>query len=257
MKFISGCYTDIGTRKSTNQDSMLLLHADTPQGEAVFASVCDGMGGLAKGEVASSDTIYALSNWFRTKFPELIAGGALNAEELRRQWMELMRDQDSRISRYGAQNGWKLGTTLVCLLIYNGQYYVGNIGDSRAYLLSDQIYQITHDHTVVQRKLDQGLITFEQAMSDPQRSVLLQCIGASDYVEPDFFGGAVYPDQSFLLCCDGFRHVIAPGELFESLRAQRCPSTEAIEQNLYQLTELNKNRGETDNISAIVIRTCP
>lgn len=168
-----------------------------------------------------------------------------------------MREQDSRISRYGAVNGWKLGTTLVCLLIFGGQYYVGNIGDSRAYLLSDQTYQITHDHTVVQRKLDQGLITMEQAATDPQRSVLLQCIGASDYVEPDFFGGPVAPGQTYLLCCDGFRHVVSPAEMFEALGPGRCQSTNAIEQALAQLTELNKSRGETDNISAILICVCP
>lgn len=255
MKYLSGYYTDVGTQKKTNQDSMLLMHADTAYGEAVFAVVCDGMGGLQKGELASSESAAAMREWFVQGFPLLIQGGVLDTEGLHRDWLNIMRTQDARISRYGAEYGLSLGTTLVCLLLFRDQYYVANIGDSRAYLLSDQTYQITHDHTVVQRKLDSGLITPEQAITDPQRSVLLQCIGTSDYVEPDFFTGAVQNGHGYLLCCDGFRHVVAPTEFYSALQSKNFKEERTVNAALKQLAELNMSRGETDNISAIYIRS--
>lgn len=255
MKYISGCFTDIGNKKSTNEDSMLLMHASIDRQDAVFAVVCDGMGGLKKGEVASAEVVQACSQWFSNEFPKAVSGSVLDAAQISQQWQELMVEQDRRIAQYGMQKGFELGTTMVCILLFGRHYYIANIGDSRAYLLSDQIYQITHDHTVVQRKLDLGEITYEQSLTDPQRSVLLQCIGASDYVKPDFFAGEVQPNQSFLLCCDGFRHVIDPAEIFRMLRPQMLTNEKFIEKQLQSMTELIKARGETDNISALVIRT--
>ena len=75
MKFLTGTYTDVGTRKKTNQDSMIVMQAETTYGPVLFASVCDGMGGLAKGEVASAAMVRKLESWFMEGFPELIANG--------------------------------------------------------------------------------------------------------------------------------------------------------------------------------------
>lgn len=255
MRYTSGVYTDVGIKKKTNQDSMLLQHMSTERGESVFAVVCDGMGGLQKGELASAEVIRACANWYKNYFPTIISNGVLNTDMLRKSWLELMHTQDDSISRYGAINGFSLGTTLSCLLIYDRQYFIANIGDSRVYLLSDDVYQLTHDHTVIQQKIDQGILTIEQAQTDPSRSVLLQCIGASDYVEPDFFAGSVAPDTCFLLCCDGFRHMITPAEMHRVLNKKTTKDTSSIESGLRHITETLKSRGETDNISAILIRT--
>ena len=255
MKYVSGLYTDVGIKKKTNQDSLLLQHAETKYGEVVFAVVCDGMGGLQNGELASAEMINRFSEWFKQSFPALIANGTLDAESLRLGWLDILHTGDDDISRYGSHNGYNLGTTVTCILIFGNQYFVANIGDSRVYMISDNIYQITKDHTVIQQKIDQGLLTIEEAENDPSRNVLLQCIGASDYVEPDFFTGTVVPNICFMLCCDGFRHVVAPSEFYTYLNASQMVSTEAIESMLMQLTETIKGRGETDNISAIVIRS--
>lgn len=256
MKYISGLHTDVGIKKKTNQDSMLLQHAQTECGEAVLAVMCDGMGGLKKGELASAEVVRAFSDWFKNYFPAIIRGGVLDADRLRTSWLEIMHSQDDMISHYGARNGYNLGTTLACLLLFNGKYYIANIGDSRVYLLSDRVYQLTHDHTVIQQRIDQGLLTLEQAQTDPDRSVLLQCIGASDYVEPDFFAGDVAAGTCFLLCCDGFRHMVTPSEMYASLNAKLMTDTAKIETGLKRIVEMLKQRGETDNISAILIRTC-
>ncbi|MCH5198320.1 MAG: serine/threonine-protein phosphatase [Oscillospiraceae bacterium] len=255
MKYISGLYTDVGIKKKTNQDSMLLLHAMTDYGEAVFAVVCDGMGGLQKGELASAEVVRACSKWFKEVFPTTIAGGKLDAVKLQSDWSDLIDDQSNSISRYGVINKLSLGTTITCLLIFGGRYYVANVGDSRVYLIKDQVYQITHDQTLVQQKIDNGIITVDQAQNDPERSILLQCIGASDFVKPDFFTGAVEQNTVFMLCCDGFRHMITPQEFYSYLNASKLGSQDAIEGNLRVITELLKQRRETDNISAIAIRT--
>lgn len=255
MKFVSGLYTDIGIKKSTNQDSMLLLHAMIDNCEVVFAVICDGMGGLQKGEVASADVIHAFHQWFKERFPAICPGGRLDVNQLQQDWSDLIDARCDAISKYGSVNGFSLGTTLTCLLIVGNQYYIANIGDSRVYLFNNQVMLLTHDQTLVQQKIDEGLLTYEQAENDPQRSVLLQCIGASDFVNPDFYTGPVESNAVFMLCSDGFRHLVSTDELYSYLNATRLVDQTSIEANLRDITELLKMRRETDNISAIAIRT--
>ena len=106
-----------------------------------------------------------------------------------------------------------MGTTVVAFLVVDDKYYIMNIGDSRAYMVSDAIYQLTKDQTYVQYEMDLGHLTWEQAQTHPQRNVLLQCVGASDEIHPDYFVGDANPDTTFILCSDGFRHVISPDEI--------------------------------------------
>ena len=145
--------------------------------------------------------------------------------------------------------------TCVALLLIENTYYIMNIGDSRIYLISDNIYQMTKDQTYVQREMDAGRMTYEESLRDPQRNVLLQCIGASPSIEPDFFMGDLQVNQCYMLCCDGFRHVIDPQEFFQFLNPSVANDPAVMQQNLVYLTELNKQRNETDNITAVLIRT--
>lgn len=254
MKFTSALHTDIGLRKKTNQDSLLLQEAYSSQyGEILFAVVCDGMGGLEKGELASAEVIRAMDQWFKRSLPQLLDGG-FQPEALQQQWAALIQEQDRRITDYGDRYRLRLGTTLTALLLIGSRYYIVNAGDSRVYMLTDQVYQLTKDHTLVQMEVDQGRLTPEQAEADSRRNVLSQCIGASDGVFPDFFSGELGSGQVFLLCCDGFRHVITPSEMYRELNWRGLKRESIMQERLVQLTELNKERGETDNISAILIR---
>lgn len=255
MKITSGLYTDVGIKKETNQDSMLLLHAMIDNCEIVFAVICDGMGGLQKGEVASADVIHTLHTWFKERLPAICPGGQLDVAKLQQDWLDLIDSRCDAISRYGSVNGFSLGTTLACILIVGNQYYVANVGDSRVYMIKDDVLLITHDHTLIQQKIDEGLLTYEEAQNDPQRSVLLQCIGAGDFVKPDFFTGPVENNTVFMLCSDGFRHMVSVDELYMYLNPNRLVDPTSIEANLREITELLKQRGETDNISALAIRT--
>lgn len=256
MKFLTALHTDIGIKKDTNQDSMLLMQATTSAGEVVFAVVCDGMGGLKKGELASAEVVHAMAGWFRNEFPVMLQKG-FDPVQLKDAWKRISEELDDRISRYGAGNGMRLGTTLVAFLGIEQQYYIINIGDSRIYQVEAQkLLQLTHDHTVVQREVDLGRMSLEEAERDSRRSILLQCIGASDYVEPDFFTGTMQPDQVYLLCCDGFRHVMSADDFCRNLNPNILRNEQGMNQMLVQLTEEIKRRRETDNISAILIRTC-
>lgn len=254
MNFLTAFHTDIGIKKKTNQDSLLIHQAQTDSGNVLLAVICDGMGGLAKGEVASACMIRAFSDWFRLELPGMLSAG-LQPEALRASWENRVRAVDQKIVNYSIEHNVSMGTTCVALLLINDTYYIMNIGDSRIYLISDNIYQLTKDQTYVQREMDAGRMTYEQSLTDPQRNVLLQCVGASPVIEPDFFIGTVQANQCYMLCCDGFRHVISPSEFFQYLNPSVSNDVGVMKKNLEYLTELNKQRNETDNITAVLIRT--
>ena len=254
MKFITAQHTDIGIKKKTNQDSLLIEQAHTKKGDVLLAVICDGLGGLAKGEAASACAAKAFSEWFRNEFPDILYSG-MSPEALCDSWENLAKELNMRIIEYGNNCHLELGTTCVALLIVENTYYIMNIGDSRAYLISDNVYQLTKDQTWVQNEIDAGRLTEEEALVSPQRSVLLQCIGVNGDVFPDFFTGEVKKDQCFMLCCDGFRHVITLDEFYNYLGAFANKDENAMKDNLVYLTELNKQRNETDNITAILVKT--
>lgn len=255
MKYITFGKTDIGLEKEQNQDSFLLKRANTSLGEIALAVLCDGMGGLEQGEVASSTVIRTFDNWFMTSLPNLIRFG-LTGELLNQQWSNIIKDLNVQIGNYGDSINISLGTTICAMLFVNDKYYCINVGDSRAYqITNDSIYQITKDQSLVQRKIDQGLITEQQANEDPDRSVLLQCIGSSPEVEPDFYEGITSPNETYMLCSDGFRHEISSQEIYQMLAPNILTSIEQMDMNTKYLIDLNMQREETDNITTILVRT--
>lgn len=254
MNFIISASTDIGTTKSTNQDSLSVKVINTPQGRMAFGIMCDGMGGLDKGEVASAAVIQAFDEWVRTSLPQL-CNGPIEDHVIKSQWERIITEQNERIKRYGGSQGVRLGTTVVAMLLTQTRYYILNVGDSRAYELTTGITQITQDQTFVAREVALGNMTEEQAMLDERRSILLQCVGASDYVYPDMFFGDVNPNAVYMLCCDGFRHEITPAEMYEKLQPGVLYDENSMKNACQELIELNKYRQERDNISVALIRT--
>lgn len=253
MNFKIIAHTDVGIKKSTNQDSVLIKVAQTDYGNVVIGAICDGMGGLAKGELASATLVRMLSKWFEEEFPNLLYRG-LSVELLQNSWNDLIDRANQKISSYGQALHISMGTTMVVLLIVGQVYYIVNVGDSRIYHIKEELTQLTKDQTVVQREMDLGKMTYEEARRDPRRNVLLQCIGASQVIVPDFYSGIVEPGTMFLLCSDGFRHVVTPEELYQYLTPYRVLHEEAMKESLVYLTELNKYRQEVDNISAALVR---
>lgn len=254
MNFIISANTDVGISKETNQDSLTSLVVNTPQGRMAFCVLCDGMGGLDKGEVASASVITAFRNWVLNDLPQL-CNQPLEDATIRSQWEAIIDQQNNVIKAYGARQGVRLGTTVVVMLLTQTRYYVLNVGDSRAYELTTGIRQITNDQTFVAREVAQGHMTPEEAETDSRRSVLLQCVGASDEVYPDMFFGDVAHDAIYMLCSDGFRHEITAEEIYEKLQPGVLFDDYTMQQHSLSLIELNKQRQERDNISVSLVRT--
>lgn len=134
MKFTLAAYTDAGIRKATNQDSVCLRRAQVaPTNEVLMAVVCDGMGGLEKGEVASGTCVSAFAAWFDQqlpRFPEMCANGL---EPIRDQWDELLHFIHQKLQDHSTAIRLPLGTTVAALFAYGNQFLVTNVGDTRVY----------------------------------------------------------------------------------------------------------------------------
>ena len=254
VNFIVSANTDIGISKSTNQDSLSVKVINTPQGRMTFAILCDGMGGLDKGEVASASVIRAFDNWVNNELAVLCTT-SLEDSVIRSQWGKIVDEQNKIISSYGSRQGIRLGTTAVIMLLTQTRYYVMNVGDSRAYEITDSLKQITADQTFVAREIALGKMTEEEAKTDDRRNVLLQCIGASEVVYPDMFFDDVKTNAVYMLCSDGFRHEITPAEIYEKFQPNVLFDDNTMSQNTIDLIELNKQRQERDNISVVLVRT--
>lgn len=254
MKFLTAVHTDVGIKKKTNQDSVLVMEAESEFGNVLFAVVCDGMGGLAKGEVASAALIREYSRWFEQDFPDVLYRG-ITPESLKQSMENVIYSMNAKISSYGRSIGVNLGTTVVGLVIADGVYYCINVGDSRCYHITDAFRQLTKDQTYVQREMDMGRMTPEEAKHHPQRNVLLQCVGASEYIVPDFYTGRVQGNELFMLCSDGYRHLVTTEEFYQYLNPGVVFEETQMKENIKYFTELNKYRREEDNISVVLVRT--
>ncbi len=255
MGYLVATHTDRGISKEGNQDSFCVKEAHTAIGDILMVVLCDGMGGLAKGEVASAEVVLAFSEWFDEKLPELIHEEN-NLELICDSWKEMTDSENKKIGNYGKENDIQLGTTLTVLLLINEQQYLFfHVGDTRIYEINqEEINQLTEDQTVVASEIKAGRLTPEEAEKDPRRSVLLQCIGSSPNVQPEIGAGKINRNTAFLLCTDGFRHEITNEGIFEELNADKLIDEKVMKKKLFDLTELVKERKETDNISSIIVK---
>ena len=217
-----------------------------------MAVICDGMGGLDKGELASATVIRAFLQWFGEELayelenPDMqVIGG---------KWSLMLKELNVRILEYGQAKGISLGTTFTGMLFVGGQYVIVHVGDTRAYQIGKAIRQITADQTFVAQEIERGDMTAEQAKTDKRRNMLLQCVGASDILKPDVLVGDTEKGM-YMLCSDGFRNEVTEREIFEAFNPVKNVDGEAMHANARHLIQLAKERQERDNISVILIRT--
>ena len=245
-------FTDAGTVRRINQDATMIKVANTRQyGRISFACVCDGMGGLPKGEVASCKAVRALENWFVEELPLM---QNLSETELWKTAETSLRRLITRtggeIRRYGKHRGIRLGTTIAAFLQIGRKYMTLNIGDSRIYLIeSGSVTALTKDQSVTQEKLDRGLISGEDAQKDPDRNVLLQCVGVKADITPDVTYGKLRKNATVLACSDGFWRTLKEEEMHDKLCPQMCVTAEDMLEECRKLADLAWERKEEDNIS--------
>lgn len=253
MAFQVAYHTDIGIKKKTNQDGLLLKTAKTPQGEVGLFVICDGMGGLSHGELASATVIRGMSDWFDNNLPELLESDMME-KEIPVMLEKRVRELNAKILEYGEASSIKLGTTITALFILYSQYFIIQIGDSRAYSIYDQLLKLTEDQTLVERELQRGNITAEQARIDPRRNVLLQCVGATKDINVVITSGEVKQGTMYMLCTDGFYHEINDNEMLTNLNPQNFNGEARMKDKIVELVELAKERQETDNISVLLAK---
>ncbi len=250
-KYIAGYSTNIGSKKNVNQDSLCIRKADLNGREVLMVVVCDGMGGLSRGEAASAAVVQAFAESFLRDLPKPLLSGAWGEIEVR--WRKLITEMNEKLWRYGEMQGTQLGTTLTVLLLFCQRYLVAQVGDSRVYAHGKELIQITEDQSLVAREVKRGNITCEEAARDPRRNILLECIGVSSTVNPEFFFGKVEKGESFLVCSDGFWHDITHEEMMREFQREFKDEKE-ISERLNQIILQNIERGEQDNITAVYIQ---
>ena len=253
MEYIGAVVSDVGIVKKTNQDSVCLKTACTDTKEqAAMVVLCDGMGGLAKGELASATVVRAFSEWFEKRLPLEIQTASIS--DIVQEWQEIVKHINQKILQYGKASGGSMGTTLSAMFLWKGEYLVIHIGDSRIYRISYRLAQLTEDQSFVAREVRRGRMTKEQAQTDPRRNMLLQCIGAMDKVEPQIISGRTSPGDVFMFCSDGFWHELTEEELYNSLKPDRLKNIQSMQTTGERLVGMVKARRERDNISVAVIK---
>jgi len=253
MNFTTGNYSDIGTTRATNQDSLCVMQAETSVGNVCMAIVCDGMGGLAKGEVASASVITEFARWFEEDLKEFLPEYVL--DEIIETWRQKILYLSDRMKEYGMSTKNILGTTFSGILIINNQYVWMHVGDSRIYKMQSQgVMQMTSDHTVVAREVANGNMTLEEAAHSKLRSRLTQCVGASQVLEPEVGKGTLEANTCLLLCSDGFYHRITEEELLE-LGKRPFQNEVEIDNACREAVKKVMQRGEKDNITVALIKS--
>ena len=225
-------HSDVGLLREGNEDSAYA-------GPRLLA-VADGMGGHAAGEVASSLTIASMA-----KLDSEPPGGDMLAELASAVTAANARLQEMIIANPAVEG---MGTTLTALYWSDGHAAVCHIGDSRGYLLREgELYQITHDHTLVQSLVDEGRISADDVSTHPQRSLLLRALDGRSVAEPDLSVHDGQAGDRYLLCSDGLSGVVSDETLRETLATVEDPETVTR-----QLIELALHGGGPDNITCIV-----
>jgi serine/threonine protein phosphatase PrpC len=253
MRFLVAAHTDVGIAKKVNQDAFSLKVAKTSDTHIAFAALCDGMGGLKNGELASSWVVNAFSAWFEEELPRKLKKN-ISFDDIQSRWAEITNEQNQKIARYGKAHDISLGTTLTALLIIGNKYALFHVGDTRIYRINSAISQLTKDQTVVAMEVENKLLSKEQAKKDTRKNVLLQCVGASKTITPERKTGTLDENDVFLLCSDGFRHEVCDDELFGILAPRLLTGEKIMKRCLVDLVDLNKTRKERDNITALLIK---
>ncbi|OEJ95392.1 Stp1/IreP family PP2C-type Ser/Thr phosphatase [Streptomyces thermolilacinus] len=203
-------------------------------------AIADGMGGQAAGEVASSEVISALVTLDDDVPGSDILTSLGTAVQRANDQLRMMVEEDPQLEG--------MGTTLTALLWTGQRLGLVHVGDSRAYLLRDGVLtQITQDHTWVQRLVDEGRITEEEATTHPQRSLLMRALGSGDHVEPDLSIREVRAGDRYLICSDGLSGVVSHQTMEETLAGYQDP-----QQTVQELIQLALRGGGPDNITVIV-----
>ena len=230
--------TDIGRKREVNQDYVFV--SDQPVGNIPnLLIVADGMGGHNAGDYASKFGVQVLKKELeksREDGPRAMLKKAIASAN-----HQLIAESKTDAKLEG------MGTTLVAATVIEHTLYFANVGDSRLYLLNDEIRQLSKDHSLVQEMVRLGGLNAEEAKHHPDKNIITRAIGVKEDIEIDFFEYRLKKGDIILMCTDGLSNMVEDEEIFQIVRSSR-DVVEAVE----QLIERANSNGGKDNIGVIV-----
>lgn len=231
--------TDIGRKRQLNQDYIYITENPIGNLPNLFI-VADGMGGHKAGDYASDlavETVMKEVEASPEKNPEKILNHAISRAN------QVLRE---RARQDFALNG--MGTTLVAATCMGRFLEVANVGDSRLYVIGDEITQITEDHSLVEEMVRMGGIDREEARNHPDKNIITRAVGARDDVEVDFFSRELQTGDMVLLCSDGLTNMVDDETICRVLK-----NGKSLRDRVEELVQMANINGGRDNISVIVI----
>ncbi len=234
--------TDVGIVRSNNQDSYA---AGEFQNGVAWAVVCDGMGGNAGGNIASSTAVKSISERITSVYRE-----TMTSSSIKNLLVTAITNANFEIYDMAADNLDLLGmgTTVVAAIMTKNTLYIAHAGDSRAYLITkEEIRQLTRDHSVVQDLVDRGEITPEQARTHPRKNLITRALGVDESLKVDFTVEDLKGDETLLICTDGLSNMVEPLDIYRVVADN--PHEEIAE---ILVNQANENGGE-DNITVVAI----
>ncbi len=233
--------TDVGKIRSINQDAFF---AKVLSDSSAFVIVCDGMGGASAGDIASKTAVDIISQYFLNSYSP-----KMSSEDIIKLLNNAILSANVEIFNLSQQNEqlFGMGTTVVAAVVNEHEAIICNIGDSRAYLIANDIDQITRDHSVVQSLVESGKLSPEEARVHPEKNIITRALGVEDTVLIDSYCVNIDKDDLILLCTDGLSNMVDSSSLFSIVKNNALDN---ITDKL--IIQANSNGGK-DNITAAIV----
>ncbi len=231
--------TDVGRKRKLNQDFVYASKQPVGRLENLFI-VADGMGGHNAGDYASKYAVETIVEEISCFKEELAERNMKQAIETANERIRQKASEDSALSG--------MGTTVVAASCRDGLLEVANVGDSRLYLIGEEIRQITRDHSLVEEMIRMGGLDREKARNHPEKNIITRAVGADKTVEVDFFAVELTEGERILMCSDGLTNMLKDEEILEILRAHKDIHSAAD-----ALIKAANDNGGKDNIAVILI----
>lgn len=247
MRIVSAGVTDVGRMRTNNEDCYRIV---APLNLFVLS---DGMGGEAHGEVASALAVDAVVQHCLSSEEVGSSDGKPEWRENTKRLINAVRRANHKIYESANLDALQkgMGATLTAAWINDSTLSIAHVGDSRAYLLrSGNLQQLTSDHSLVAEQVRRGILTPAEADVSEMQSVLLRALGAQPDLEVDADEHTLFVRDVLLLCSDGLTRMVTEPEIAGTLQAEPDPNKAA-----QKLVELANERGGSDNITVVVVRT--
>ena len=234
-------FTDTGKVRDMNQDAFKT--GFFKEGGA-WAVVCDGMGGVSGGQVASEICVNEVSSHI-----EKGCRKSMSMKSVKNLLVSAITASNIKVFETANENKEYLGmgTTVVAVVILNGFAAVAHVGDSRAYFINDEIKQITRDHSVVQYLIDMGRITKEAARTHPDRNVITRAVGVSPEVDIDVDIIPINEGETILICSDGLYEYVSENDMLDMIK------NPDEDEPAKKLLEMANEAGGKDNITVVTV----